>query len=65
LNLIVSQRLVRKVCPHCSTKREADYSESAEISESVKKINDINPVFKLDFHKQIPQIVGCDQCNGT
>jgi type II secretory ATPase GspE/PulE/Tfp pilus assembly ATPase PilB-like protein len=57
LNLVVSQRLVRKVCPFCGTKKDPDYAESAEIAETVRKINDINPTMKLDFHRQIPKIV--------
>lgn len=65
LNLIVGQRLVRKVCPFCATKKDPDYAESAEITEATRKINDIDPTVKLDFHRQIPQIVGCDKCNGT
>ncbi|MFA7717613.1 MAG: GspE/PulE family protein [Candidatus Absconditabacterales bacterium] len=65
LNLVVSQRLVRKVCPYCATKKDPDYAESAEITEAIKRINDMDPTMKLDFHRQIPQIVGCDHCNGT
>lgn len=65
LNLIVWQRLVRKVCPHCVDSREPDYAESAEITESIRKINDIDPTLKLDLHRKIPKIVGCDFCNGT
>ncbi len=65
LNLIIGQRLVRKVCPYCGTKKEPDYAESAEITEAIRKINDIDPTMKLDFHRQIPKIVGCDKCNGT
>jgi type II secretory ATPase GspE/PulE/Tfp pilus assembly ATPase PilB-like protein len=65
LNLVVGQRLVRKVCPHCSVKKDPDYAESAEIAESVRKINDIDPTVKLDLHRQIPKVVWCDKCNGT
>ena len=65
LNLVVGQRLVRKVCPHCVTTKTPDYAEAAEIAETVKKINDIVPTLKLDGNKPIPKIVGCDQCNGT
>ena len=65
LNLVVGQRLVRKVCPHCSIKKTPDYAEAAEIGEIVKKLNDLNPTLKLDPNGQIPSIVGCDQCNGT
>ncbi len=65
LNLIIGQRLVRKVCPFCSTKKDPDYAESAEMTDAIRKINDIDPTMKLDLHRQIPQIVWCDKCNGT
>lgn len=65
LNLVVGQRLVRKVCPHCVTSKDPDYAESAEITESIRKINDIDPTMKFDLHRKIPKIVGCDFCNGT
>ena len=57
--------MVRKVCPHCVSSKEPDYAEAAEIAETVKKITDIDPTNKLEIPKQIPKIVGCDQCNGT
>jgi type II secretory ATPase GspE/PulE/Tfp pilus assembly ATPase PilB-like protein len=47
LNLIIAQRLVRKVCPNCVTKREANYGEKSEIEESLKKIADIDPKLYL------------------
>ncbi len=65
LNLVVGQRLVRKVCPHCVSSREPDYAQAAEIQEVVKKINDIDPNLKLEIPKKIPKIVWCDKCNGT
>jgi type II secretory ATPase GspE/PulE/Tfp pilus assembly ATPase PilB-like protein len=49
LNLIVAQRLVRGLCPHCATKREANYAEKTEIQDSIKKITDSNPKMKLEF----------------
>jgi type II secretory ATPase GspE/PulE/Tfp pilus assembly ATPase PilB-like protein len=57
LNLVVGQRLVRKVCPHCVSSREPDYAQAAEIQEVVKKINDIDPNLKLEIPKKIPKIV--------
>jgi type II secretory ATPase GspE/PulE/Tfp pilus assembly ATPase PilB-like protein len=65
LNLVMGQRLVRKVCPHCVSKKQPDYAETAEIAETVKMITDIEPTMKLTVPKEIPKIVGCDQCNGT
>jgi len=57
LNLIISQRLVRKICPTCATSRDANYSEKAEIEESIKKITDANPTVKIDFNGKVLQAV--------
>ncbi len=65
LNLIVAQRLVRKVCPYCGTKREANYSEQAEIKDALKKMKDLDPKLDFPFDGQITQAVGCEKCNGS
>jgi len=65
LNLIVAQRLVRRVCPHCWTKRDANYSEQTEIHEILTKMKDLDPKLDFPFDGKIPQTVGCDQCNGS
>jgi len=65
LNLIVAQRLVRRICPHCATKRDANYWEQAEIKESLKKISDLDQRFAVPFDGKIPEAVGCDECNGS
>ncbi len=65
LNLIVAQRLVRGMCPHCATKRDANYAEKTDIEDSIKKIIDANPNMKLEFDGKIPQTVWCDKCNGS
>lgn len=64
LNLIVAQRLARKVCS-CATKRAANYGEDGEIKEIIKKMLDVDPKMKLPYDGQILQAVGCDKCNGT
>ena len=65
LNLIVAQRLVRKVCPHCATKRDPQYGEKTEIEEIIKDINDANPAMHIAWDGQYLQANGCEQCNGT
>ncbi len=65
LNLIVAQRLVRGMCPHCATKRDANYAEKTEIQDAIKKITDANPSMKLEFDGKVPQTVWCDKCNGS
>ncbi len=65
LNLIVAQRLVRKICSKCGTTKEADFWEKAEIQEAIKKMLDVDPHLDLKFTGTIPHAVGCDQCNGS
>ena len=65
LNLIIAQRLVRKLCPNCMSKREWDFSERWEISEAIKRIKDANPSMDLNFDWNVPTAVWCEMCNWT
>lgn len=65
LNLIVAQRLVRKACPHCVSKRDPQYGEKVEVEETIKKIQDANPSMKIERDGKIPNTVWCDKCNWT
>jgi len=57
LNLIIAQRLVRRICPNCGTKRDANYSEQAEIKDALKKMSDLNPKLNFPFDGKVPQAV--------
>jgi len=63
LNAIVGQRLIRKLCSQCKTKREV----SPEEEEKIKKILAvISPKANIDVPKELPTIykaVGCEACN--
>jgi len=63
LNVIVGQRLVRKLCPKC----KAQQSIAKEDEEKIKKILAvISPRANVDVPKELPMIykpVGCDACN--
>jgi type IV pilus assembly protein PilB len=63
LNLVVAQRLVRKLCPHCYTRREPRYWERVEVRETLKMIKDANPTMTLVWDNLIPEAVWCDMCN--
>ncbi|HMT01257.1 MAG TPA: GspE/PulE family protein [Candidatus Absconditabacterales bacterium] len=63
INLIVGQRLVRKLC-HCAIKRESNFAESEEIKKVLEKIHDIKPTKIIEFDGQIYHPVGCPDCNG-
>lgn len=58
---IISQRLIRRVCPHCAKKREFFDNEKEIISKICEKYN-----VPLDFNNKFTyDIVGCDKCNGS
>ena len=65
VQMILGQRLVRKVCPHCSTKRPATYAEQAEIEKTLKRLNDIWVSNLPAFDGTITQTQWCAQCNET
>ena len=57
----VSQRLIRRVCPHCATKRKFTEDEMNIMQKLVDKYN-----IKLDFtDKYTYDINGCKECNHT
>ena len=57
----ISQRLVRKVCPHCKVEREFNEKEK-EIMNKIAEKNGIT----LDFtDKKTYDAIGCDKCNHT
>ena len=65
VQMILWQRLVRKVCPHCSTKRPATYAEQAEIEQSIKRLNELNIDNIPAFDGTITVANWCAQCNET
>jgi len=51
---VVSQRLVRKLCPHCLVERNADESMALLVSIGLKV---------PEIHKPLYKSKGCDKCN--
>ena len=57
----VSQRLVRKVCPHCARQREFTNEEKDIMKEIAGRYHT-----QIDFEGKITyDVVGCDKCNNT
>ena len=54
LNMVVGQRLVRKICPHCATSEPIGPEET-----ELFKRNDLEPP------ANIPKAVGCQSCDHT
>lgn len=42
LKVIVAQRLVRKLCPHCQQQREATQSEKTFLTQKLSTINAVS-----------------------
>lgn len=57
----VSQRLVRRLCPDCATKREMTQEEK-------KFVNDISDIYNVKFESndnKVSEAQGCSKCNYT
>jgi general secretion pathway protein E len=67
LNLIVAQRLVRKVCEKCATLSKATKEELQIIRESLDSVKDslTESRIKVAATLKIPKTKGCPACNNT
>ena len=61
VKLIMAQRLVRKLCPHCSRKAELSASQRTEVEALVQR-NGLKPE---DLQHQFRAPVGCPRCVKT
>jgi type II secretory ATPase GspE/PulE/Tfp pilus assembly ATPase PilB-like protein len=67
LNMVVAQRLVRKVCKHCSTKEKISPELYKEMKESFKNVSSKVAIPSFDENTEIlrPKEGGCELCNYT
>lgn len=65
LVMIQAQRLVRRICPHCATRVQANFAQAEEIQKYIWHIHDVDPTLELSFDGTIPHAVGCEHCNNT
>ena len=63
-NLIIGQRLVRKVCQQCSVLEKATAQEIAKIRKSLLGFLKEKEVI-LPASLQLPKVKGCSVCNNT
>lgn len=64
LDLIIAQRLVRKLCPACSELKPITESEKAHITETLEKIK-AKGVETPAVPAELKHSKGCDQCGST
>ena len=65
IQLVLGQRLVRRVCPNCSGKRPATYAEQVEIEEALNRMNDIWFTDLPAFDWTVTAVQWCHECNDT
>jgi type II secretory ATPase GspE/PulE/Tfp pilus assembly ATPase PilB-like protein len=64
LDVIIAQRLVRRLCPHCIEKYEADASQIEIIEWMLKDIGMASLASKRDAYV-LYRSHGCEQCGMT
>lgn len=65
LNMVLAQRLVRKVCKNCGIKQKISETELTLLKESLSGLPKEYNVPKIDKNTEIPKSVGCQICNNT
>lgn len=61
LNMVVSQRLVKKICPHCKQEHHIDSSVREKIKHELKNIVDSEEIENVVFYKW----AWCEKCSWT
>lgn len=67
LNMVVAQRLVRRICKHCSSKQKIPQELYEEMKEGFKNVSQNVPIPAFDENTEIliPKEGGCEFCNFT
>lgn len=67
LHTIVAQRLVRRICPKCQTKKPISRATADEIAKVMKFIQEVSPDDICDIPKELPVASeeGCEFCSHT
>lgn len=65
LSVVVAQRLVRRLCPSCSTERDVTPEEKAVIEKMLDGIKNVDAGFNVQLPQKLRQTKGCELCNIT
>ncbi len=63
INMIIAQRLIRKVCPHCVKIEKADDSLVEELKKGLETVKE--DIFSFPSSVEVPKSVGCKHCSFT
>lgn len=61
LKMIISQRLAKRICPHCKQEHELTEGQKIKVKEYLSPIVDENDLEESVFYKW----TGCEECNYT
>lgn len=65
INIIIAQRLVRKLCPKCKRIEKISQEELEIIKKETSKLPEEIELPLIDENLEIAHPVGCEYCNGT
>lgn len=65
LNLVVAQRLARKVCHYCAKKEKISEEQLDILKEAIKDLPKNIKLPKIDSNLKLPHPAGCEKCNNT
>jgi type IV pilus assembly protein PilB len=65
LNTIIAQRLVRKVCPKCTTMEPISDSAKKEFEAIMTTLKNVNSGDVVVVPEKVPTAHGCDECSQT
>jgi len=65
LNMVIAQRLVRKVCPKCTLFVKPSPKQLEEIKKGLASLPESIKIPLLQKTLKIPKIKGCEFCNNT
>ena len=63
VNIVIAQRLVRRVCSECSVLEKISEEDYQKIKKGLEGISE--EIVKFSKESKIAKAVGCDKCNNT
>lgn len=65
LNIIIAQRLVRRICPGCAKPTAISPSEKQEVETVIENLKKVNPGVIMEIPSKISKVSGCETCSST
>jgi len=65
INIVIAQRLIRKVCPHCIKLENINTEELEMFKKELANLGSSIEIPELNDSIKIPKAQGCEFCNGT